>query len=75
MPFNIVNVPARPRNHEVLFYSDGDMLVSAVTNLITPALMSGNAAIVLATKPHRDLILEALRVQGIDIKSAIGRGT
>src|SRR5579883_2690461 len=57
------------------FYSDDTMLVQAVSNLVTPALLAGNAAIVLVTKPHRDQIAEALKLQGVNINSAIDRGT
>jgi len=47
--------------HEVLFYSDDTILLDRVTPLIAAALNSGNAAIVVATKSHRDGLLQRLK--------------
>src|ERR1700680_4920818 len=65
MPFDIAGLPARPHNHEVRFYSDDAVFVATVSNFVTAALMAGNACIVFATKPHRDSVLPALKLQGM----------
>lgn len=54
------------RCHEVLFYSDDVVLLERVTHFIGAALKFGNAAIVLATGLHRDLLFEELKAQGVD---------
>lgn len=54
------------RCHEVLFYSDDVVLLERVTHFVGAALKFGNAAIVLATGLHRDLLFEELKAQGVD---------
>lgn len=75
MPLDIAGLPARPHNHEVRFYSDDAVFVATVSNFVTAALMAGNASIVFATKPHRDSVLQALKLQGVDVDAAISQGT
>jgi DcmR-like sensory protein len=70
----ITGTQARPHNHEVCFYSDDSAFIESVANFVTAALMAGNAAIVFATKPHRDSVLQALKLQDVDIDSAIEQG-
>ena len=64
-----------PYRHEVLFYSDDAIFLESFTRFITAALMAGNPAIVLATKSHRDSLLQRLRTEGVDVDTAIQRGT
>ncbi len=61
--------------HEVLFYSDDTVLLDNVTRLIAAALRAGNAAIVLATKSHRDSLLQRLKAGGVDTDRALQQGT
>jgi DNA-binding NarL/FixJ family response regulator len=61
--------------HEVLFYSDDAVLLDSVTRFIVAALQAGNAAIVLATKSHRDGLLQRLKAGGVDTDGALERGT
>ena len=61
--------------HEVLFYSDDTALLDWVTPFLATALKSGNAAIVIATKSHRDSLLQRLQVQGVDTDGALQAGT
>jgi hypothetical protein len=68
-------VHTHPHNHEVLFYSRDAFFVETVTNFVAAALNAGSAAIVFATKPHRDLLLEALTRQGLDIDAVIDQGS
>jgi len=61
--------------HEILFCSDDAVLLDGLTRFIAAALKGGNAAIVWATATHRDSLLQGLRGQSVDIKTAIRRGT
>jgi DNA-binding NarL/FixJ family response regulator len=60
--------------HEVLFYSDDVVLLENIAHFIGAALKFGNAAIVLATKPHREMLLEELKAQGVDAGVLIQEG-
>jgi DNA-binding NarL/FixJ family response regulator len=64
-----------PYRHEVLFYSDDAIFLESFTRFITAALMAGNPAIVLATKSHRDSLLQRLRTAGVDTDGALQQGT
>jgi DNA-binding NarL/FixJ family response regulator len=64
-----------PHRHEVLFYSDDAVLLDNVTRFIAAALRAGNAAIVLATKSHRDSLLPRLKAGGVDTDRALQQGT
>jgi DNA-binding NarL/FixJ family response regulator len=64
-----------PHRHEVLLYSDDTVLLDRVTRFIAAALKAGNAAIVLATKSHRDSLLQRLQAEGVDTEGALQQGT
>jgi DNA-binding NarL/FixJ family response regulator len=64
-----------PHRHEVLFYSDDTVLLDNATRFIAAALRAGNAAIVLATKSHRDSLLQRLKRGGVDTDRALQQGT
>lgn len=49
--------------------------MESVNRFVGTALQSGNAAIVFATKAHRDLLLEGLKAQGVDVDALIQQGT
>ena len=55
-----------PHRHEVLFYSDDTVLLDRVTHFIAVALKAGDAAIVFATKPYRDSLLQRLKAEGVE---------
>ena len=63
------------RCHEVQFYSNNALLFGRLTYFIGAALIAGNAAIVFATKPHRDTLLRRLMEYGVDVDAAIQQGT
>jgi DNA-binding NarL/FixJ family response regulator len=74
-------IPAPPspsreirRCHEVQFYSDDASFLDGFTTFISAALKAGNAAIVVATKLHRDRLLQRLQADGLDIRAAIKQG-
>jgi DNA-binding NarL/FixJ family response regulator len=73
--FSDTSVEKAPHHHEVLFYSDDTVLLDNVTGFIAAALRAGNAAIVLATKSHRDSLLERLKARGVDTNGALRQGT
>jgi DNA-binding NarL/FixJ family response regulator len=61
--------------HEVLFHSDDTVLLDRLGRFVANALNTGNPAIVLATKAHRDSLLLKLRAAGIDADGAVREGT
>ncbi len=63
-----------PHRHEVLFYSDDTVLLDSLTRFIAAALNAGNAAIVLATKRHRNGLLQRLKAGGVDTDGAVQQG-
>ncbi len=64
-----------PHCHEVLLYSDDTALVESVTRFTASGLVAGNAAIVIATKVHRDSLLQRLKAEGVDTDGALQQGT
>ncbi len=63
-----------PHRHEVLFYSDDTVLLDSLARFIAAALKAGNAAIVFATKPHRDSLVQRLKAEGVDTDAATQQG-
>jgi len=61
-------------HHAVQFYGDDASFVDGFTSFVSTALNAGNAAIVVATKPHRDKLLQRLQTHGLDIPSAMNQG-
>jgi MEDS: MEthanogen/methylotroph, DcmR Sensory domain len=51
------------------------LCLDRVTRLIADALRARNAAIVLATKSHRDSLLQRLKAGGVDTDGALQQGT
>ena len=64
-----------PRRHEVLFYSDETVLLDSFTCFIATALNAASPAIVVATKSHRDSLLQRLKAECVDADGAIQQGT
>ena len=64
-----------PRRHDVQFYSSDSVLLESFGRLLGTALESGDAAIVLATKAHREGLVERLKAEGFDVDVAIRQGT
>ena len=75
MPSDSADPHTRPHNHEVHFYSDDAVFVETVSNFVAPTLIAGNACIVFATKPHREILFQALKLQDVDVEAAIEEGT
>ena len=64
-----------PHRHEILFCSDDPAIVDGFARFIAASLRDGNPAIVLVNESHRNDLLDALRVRGVDVAAAIRRGT
>jgi DNA-binding NarL/FixJ family response regulator len=64
-----------PRRHEIVFCPDDAAIVDSFARYIAAAMNVADAAIILATEPHRKHLLQELRSQGVDIDGAIERGT
>ena len=62
------------QRHAVRFHGDDASFVDGFTPFVSVALNAGNVAIVVATKPHRERILQRLQAHGLDIPSAINQG-
>jgi PAS domain S-box-containing protein len=60
--------------HSVHFYADDQLLIDDLTRLIGTALVSGDAAIVVATKAHREALAGQLRARHLDIAKAAAEG-
>src|SRR5258708_12656453 len=63
-----------PHLHAVQFYSDHAFLVDSISQFIGRSLLAGSAAIVIATKAHRDGIPRQLRERGINLAVALAQG-
>jgi hypothetical protein len=63
---------ARTSNrHEVEFYSEDQIVLASMADFIGAALNSDNPAIVMATKSHREGLIQRLASTGLDIDAAI----
>lgn len=60
--------------HSVQFYGDDPFLLDELSRFIGSALGAGDAAIVIATKAHRDDLAQRLKARGLDIALAITQG-
>jgi KaiC/GvpD/RAD55 family RecA-like ATPase len=61
-------------DHSVQFYEDDAFLVESVGRFVSSALNSGSVAIVVATGPHRERLLQELQLRGMDVASATREG-
>jgi DNA-binding NarL/FixJ family response regulator len=61
-------------HHEVQFYSNDALLLGRLTHFVGAALRTGNAAIVFATKRHREDLFRELKAQGVDVDAVIQGG-
>jgi PAS domain S-box-containing protein len=56
--------------HSVQFYAEDQSLIDGLCRLVGTALGSGDAAIVIATKAHREALAQKLKTRGLDILKA-----
>src|SRR5579863_4505362 len=62
------------RAHAVHFYAEDAFLLDGLSRFVGTALGAGDAAIVIATKEHRDGLAQRLRARGIDPDRAAEQG-
>ncbi|MDT4904787.1 MAG: hypothetical protein QOH52_2803, partial [Pseudonocardiales bacterium] len=60
----------RPFEHIVDLYTRSEDLVSGVAGYLASALISGGAAIVVATETHRVAFADELWLHGVDVDAA-----
>jgi CheY-like chemotaxis protein len=65
---------AETARHTACFYPGDQSLPDHVPQFLGSALKAGRAVIVLATRTHRESLLRALPVKGIDVQAAIDEG-
>ena len=63
------------RRHEVQFYSSHGILLESFARFLATTLGCGDGAIVLATKSHREGLVERLKAEGLDLDVAMRQGT
>jgi PAS domain S-box-containing protein len=61
-------------DHVAYFYQESDSLLEALCDFIGDALRAGSAAIVIATKMHREGLQQRLTARGLDINEAGKQG-
>jgi signal transduction histidine kinase len=61
--------PAQPA-HTVQFYAEDTFLLDELSRFIGTALVAGDAAVVVATKAHRDGVAQRLQSRGFDTAKA-----
>lgn len=67
--------PSANGRHEALLCSDDAAVVNGLADFVGVALNARNPVIVWATEPHQRGLLVKLREQGVEIDSALERGT
>lgn len=60
--------------HAVQFYGEDSSLLDELSRFIGTALVAGDAAVVIATKAHRDGIGQRLQSRGFDTATAVEQG-
>src|ERR1700674_2171155 len=60
--------------HVVQFYGEDRFLLDELSRFIGTALGAGDAAVVLATKAHRDGLVQRFEARGLDAGVAIEQG-
>jgi PAS domain S-box-containing protein len=60
--------------HTVQFYAEDQALITALTSLIANAVRAGSAAIVIATRPHREALTLELQARGFDTMTTVWHG-
>src|ERR1700722_1771580 len=62
------------RSHVVQFYGEDESLLESLTRFVGGALMAGEAAIVVASRPHREALVRRLKACGLDTTRAAREG-
>ena len=62
------------RVHGVQFYEDDQVLIDLVSRFVGTALVTGDSAVVIATRKHREGVAHRLRKRGLDVSIAEAQG-
>jgi PAS domain S-box-containing protein len=62
------------KGHSVQFYEEDSYLLEELSRFIGTAILAGDAALILATKSHRDGLFARLSSRGLDLKLAMSEG-
>src|SRR5277367_5181557 len=60
--------------HVVQFYGEDGFLLDELSRFIGTALGAGEAAVVIATKEHREGLVQRLKAWGLDPAKAVAQG-
>jgi len=60
--------------HVVQFYGEDAALIEAISRFVGTALGEGDAAVVIATRAHRDGLSQELKARGLDVAKATRQG-
>ena len=60
--------------HGVQFYSADKFLIEELSHYVSHALHAGDAAVVVATKEHREGLLQRITADGLEVRTPIERG-
>src|SRR2546425_1743170 len=66
--------PESSCGHDVQFYSDDVFLLDSLTPFFRKSLITGNAAVVIATRDHLDNLLRRLESSGVPLAAAVNEG-
>jgi hypothetical protein len=61
-------------DHVILVYEADAYLIDALSRFVSTGLAAGEAAIVIATPPHREQLDTRLRAHGVDLATACAQG-
>jgi signal transduction histidine kinase len=62
------------REHTVQFYGEDSSLLDELSRFVATELVAGNAAVVIATKAHREGLAQRVQARGFDIARAVEQG-
>lgn len=65
---------ARKEGHSVQFYQNDSFLIEGLSRFIGSAILAGDAALVIATKAHREALEERLTHSGLNLAVPGGQG-
>jgi signal transduction histidine kinase len=70
----VSQIPDTHTGHSVQFYADDSFLLDGLSRFIGTALGAGDAAIVIATSAHRELLERRLQARGLSTAKSIRQG-
>jgi len=71
---NALPAPLNHSAHSVQFYFEDRLMIEGLAGLVATALVSGDAAIVIASKAHREALARELKDRDLNLTRAIAGG-